>query len=83
MLILAALGLAVTFGLMGVINMAHGDAMLGAYSTYAVQQFFRANLPGYIDYYLLAALPVGCGHLSGGRGPGTSGHPPSVVWPSA
>ncbi len=58
-LLFAALGLAVTFGLLGVINMAHGEMlMLGAYSTYAVQQFFHAHLPGAFRWYLLAAIPV-------------------------
>jgi urea transport system permease protein len=58
-LLLAALGLAITFGLLGVINMAHGEMiMLGAYSTYVVQNLFRAYLPGWFDAYLLAALPA-------------------------
>ncbi|MCJ9713204.1 urea ABC transporter permease subunit UrtB, partial [Bordetella hinzii] len=58
-LLLAALGLAITFGLMGVINMAHGELlMIGAYATYLVQTFFRAWLPGWLDWYVLAALPV-------------------------
>jgi urea transport system permease protein len=58
-LLLAALGLAITFGLMGIINMAHGEMlMLGAYATYVVQTFFRAYLADYIDWYLLAALPA-------------------------
>jgi urea transport system permease protein len=58
-LLFAALGLAVTFGLLGVINMAHGEMlMLGAYSTYAVQQFFHAHLPGAFRWYLLTAIPV-------------------------
>ncbi|MBN9528133.1 MAG: urea ABC transporter permease subunit UrtB [Alphaproteobacteria bacterium] len=59
-LLLAAIGLAITFGVMGVINMAHGEMiMLGAYSTYVVQEAFRAFLPaGWFDLYLIAALPV-------------------------
>ena len=58
-LLLAALGLAITFGLMGIINMAHGEMlMLGAYATYVVQTWFRAYLPDYVDWYLLAALPA-------------------------
>jgi urea transport system permease protein len=59
-LLLAAIGLAITFGVMGVINMAHGEMiMLGAYTTFVVQQLFRAFLPpGWIDAYLIAALPV-------------------------
>ena len=58
-LLLAALGLAITYGLMGVINMAHGELMMiGAYATYVVQNLFRSHLPGAFDCYLLAALPV-------------------------
>jgi len=58
-LLLAALGLAITFGLMGVINMAHGELlMIGAYTTYLVQTLFRHYLPGAVDLYLLAALPA-------------------------
>ncbi|HZQ62537.1 MAG TPA: urea ABC transporter permease subunit UrtB, partial [Casimicrobiaceae bacterium] len=58
-LLLAALGLAITYGLMGVINMAHGELiMIGAYATYVVQNFFRAHLGGAFDYYLVAAVPV-------------------------
>lgn len=58
-LLLAALGLAITYGLMGVINMAHGELiMIGAYATWLVQVFFRQHLPGLFDWYLLAALPV-------------------------
>ena len=54
-----ALGLAITYGLMGVINMAHGELMMiGAYATYVVQVLFRNHLPGAFDWYLLAALPV-------------------------
>jgi urea transport system permease protein len=58
-LLLAALGLAITYGLMGVINMAHGELMMiGAYATYVVQNAFRTHLPGAFDAYLVAALPV-------------------------
>ncbi len=58
-LLLAALGLAITYGLMGVINMAHGELiMIGAYATYVVQAAFRKYLPDAFDWYLLAALPV-------------------------
>src|SRR5450432_728617 len=53
-LLFAALGLAVTFGLLGVINMAHGEMlMLGAYSTYAVQTFLHGS-----RFYLPVAIPV-------------------------
>ena len=60
MLLLAAIGLAITFGVMGVINMAHGEMiMLGAYTAYVCQQFFRAFLPAnWIDTYLLVAVPL-------------------------
>jgi urea transport system permease protein len=58
-LLLAALGLAITFGLMGIINMAHGELlMIGAYTTYVCQGLFRQFLPGALDFYLLAALPA-------------------------
>ena len=58
-LLLAALGLAITYGVMGVINMAHGELlMVGAYATYGVQSLFRAYAPGLIDWYLPAAIPV-------------------------
>src|SRR6267154_1177066 len=59
-LLLAAIGLAITFGVMGVINMAHGEMiMLGAYVAFVVQQLFRAFLPfGLLDAYLLVAIPV-------------------------
>ncbi len=59
-LLLAAIGLSITFGVMGVINMAHGEMiMLGAYSTYVVQQLFVGYLPpSWLDGYLVASLPV-------------------------
>ncbi len=58
-LLLVALGLAITYGLMGVINMAHGELMMiGAYATYVVQGAFQKYLPGAFDWYLLAAVPV-------------------------
>jgi urea transport system permease protein len=58
-LLLVALGLAITYGLMGVINMAHGELMMvGAYATYVVQVMFRQYLPNAFDWYLLAALPM-------------------------
>ena len=56
-LLLAALGLAITYGLMGVINMAHGELiMIGAYTTYVVQVLFRKT--SFFDWYLLAAVPA-------------------------
>jgi urea transport system permease protein len=59
-LLLAAIGLAITFGVMGVINMAHGEMiMLGAYCAFVVQEAFRAWLPpGMIGVYLVVAVPV-------------------------
>ena len=59
-LLLAALGLAITYGLMGVINMAHGELiMIGAYATYVVQNLFRSYAPGAFDFYLVAAVLAG------------------------
>ena len=59
-LILMALGLAVIFGLMGVINMAHGEfMMIGAYTTFIIQNLFKAHLPeGYFGYFLAVSLPM-------------------------
>jgi urea transport system permease protein len=58
-LLLVALGLAITYGLMGVINMAHGELMMiGAYATYVVQNLFRSYLPGAFDAYVLVAIPA-------------------------
>ncbi|EFU41932.1 urea ABC transporter, permease protein UrtB [Paenibacillus vortex V453] len=59
-LLLIALGLAVTFGLMNVINMAHGELiMIGAYSTYVTQGLFTAYMPkSWFDTYFIAALLV-------------------------
>ena len=58
-LLLAATGLAITFGVMGVINMAHGElVMLGAYTTYIVQNIFRSYFPSALDYSLFVAIPA-------------------------
>ncbi len=58
-LVLLALGLSIVFGLMGVINMAHGEFMMvGAFTTYVVASFFKQHLPGAYDYYLIAAVPA-------------------------
>ncbi|OMG51896.1 urea ABC transporter permease subunit UrtB [Azonexus hydrophilus] len=58
-LLLAALGLAITYGVMGIINMAHGELlMVGAYTAYVMQSLFRSYLPEWIDWYLPAAIPV-------------------------
>jgi urea transport system permease protein len=58
-LLLAAIGLAITFGVMGVINMAHGEmVMLGAYTTFTVQELIRSYNPALFDYSLLMAVPL-------------------------
>ena len=58
-LLLAAIGLAITFGVMGVINMAHGEmVMIGAYVTFVVQEVIRANNPALFDYSLAIAIPL-------------------------
>jgi urea transport system permease protein len=58
-LLLAAIGLAITFGVMGVINMAHGElVMLGAYTTFAVQEVIRNSFPWLFDWSLLIAAPL-------------------------
>ncbi|NQV99024.1 MAG: urea ABC transporter permease subunit UrtB [Rhodospirillales bacterium] len=58
-LLLAAMGLAITFGVMGVINMAHGEmVMLGAYTTYLVQDLFKTYLATYFDWSILIAIPA-------------------------
>lgn len=58
-LLLAALGLAITYGLLGVINMAHGELiMIGAYTTYVVQSLFKSHFGSYLDWYLIAAIPA-------------------------
>jgi urea transport system permease protein len=58
-LLIMSLGLAITFGLMGIINMAHGEMlMLGSYTAYVLQEFFAARFPGYLDFYFVIALPL-------------------------
>jgi len=58
-LMLAAIGLAITFGVMGVINMAHGElVMLGAYTTFAVQEVIRTTAPELFGASLAIALPL-------------------------
>jgi urea transport system permease protein len=67
-LLLAAIGLAITFGVMGVINMAHGEmVMLGAYTTFVVQETIRAYNPGLFDYSVVIAVPLAFA-VSGGVG---------------
>lgn len=59
-LLMMAMGLAIVFGLMGVINMAHGEMMMvGGYATFVTQEIFRAYLPaGMFDYYFAFAVPI-------------------------
>ncbi len=58
-LLLAAIGLAITFGVMGVINMAHGEmVMIGAYVTFVVQDLIRVHNPALFDYSLAFAIPL-------------------------
>lgn len=58
-LLIAALGLAIVFGLMGVINMAHGELMmLGAYTTFVVQNGFKSLGSPWAESYILFALPL-------------------------
>src|SRR2546427_9441562 len=59
-LLIMSLGLAIVFGLMGVINMAHGELMMvGAYATFVTQECFKAYLPADLfDYYFLVSIPV-------------------------
>ena len=67
-LLLAAAGLAITFGVMGVINMAHGElVMIGAYTTFVVQEAIRAYAPGLFGWSLLIAVPLAFG-VSGAVG---------------
>ena len=58
-LLLAAIGLAITFGVMGIINMAHGEmVMIGAYTTFVVQSLIRSYAPALFDASLIIALPL-------------------------
>ncbi|GJE43421.1 urea ABC transporter permease subunit UrtB [Methylobacterium soli] len=58
-LLLAAIGLAITFGVMGIINMAHGEmVMLGAYTTFLVQDAIRARAPGLFEWSLAISIPA-------------------------
>ncbi len=67
-LLLAAIGLAITFGVMGIINMAHGEmVMLGAYTTYVVQGIIAAHAPAIMPVSLLLAVPAAF-MVSGGVG---------------
>ena len=58
-LLIAALGLAIVFGLMGVINLAHGELiMLGAYSTFVVQNIFKSFGEPWFSFYIIVAIPI-------------------------
>jgi urea transport system permease protein len=58
-LLVMSVGLAVTFGLMGIINMAHGEMlMIGSYTAFVVQELFQAHWPARQDYYFFVALPL-------------------------
>ena len=58
-LLLAALGLAITYGLLGVINMAHGELiMIGAIPPMWCKACFKTYLGSYVDWYLIAAIPA-------------------------
>jgi len=58
-LLLAAMGLAITYGVMGIINMAHGELlMVGAFATFVVHDIFRDHYPEYFDWYIVVAVPV-------------------------
>ncbi|MER3425239.1 MAG: urea ABC transporter permease subunit UrtB, partial [Nitrospiraceae bacterium] len=59
-LLIMSLGLAIVFGLMGVINMAHGELMMvGAYATFVIQELFKTYLPAeFFDYYFLLSMPL-------------------------
>jgi len=58
-LLIMSLGLSVTFGLMGIINMAHGEMlMIGSYTAYVMQEVIRARFPAHLDYFFFIALPL-------------------------
>ena len=79
-LVLVAIGLAITFGVMGVINMAHGELMmLGAYTTYVVQLL----LPDHIEISILAGDSRGVPRGRTGRRDSRADHHPVPLWPPA
>ena len=83
-LLLAAIGLAITFGVMGVINMAHGEmVMIGAYTTFVVQEVIRTRYPGLFDYSLLIAVPLAFLVAGAHRRPDRAQHHPLPLRPSA
>ena len=83
-LLLAAIGLAITFGVMGVINMAHGEmVMLGAYTTFVVQQVIRTYAPGLFDWSLVIALPLAFLFTGARRRRHRARHHPLALRPAA
>ena len=83
-LLLAAIGLAITFGVMGVINMAHGEmVMLGAYTTFVVQEVIRAHNPALFDYSLAIAIPLAFLVAGLRRHPDRARHHPLSLRPAA
>ena len=83
-LLLAAIGLAITFGVMGVINMAHGEmVMLGAYTTFVVQEVIRTSAPGLFDYSLLIATPLAFLVSGARRRRNRALDHPLPLWPAA
>ena len=83
-LLLAAIGLAITFGVMGVINMAHGEmVMIGAYTTFVVQELIRTYNPGLFDYSLLIAVPLAFLVAGARRHPDRARHHPLSLRPPA
>ena len=83
-LLLAAIGLAITFGVMGVINMAHGEmVMIGAYVTFAVQEMIRTHNPALFDYSLLIAVPLAFLVAGAARHSDRAQHHPLSLWPPA
>jgi hypothetical protein len=83
-LLLAAIGLAITFGVMGVINMAHGEmVMLGAYTTFVVQEVIRTRFPGLFDYSLAIALPLAFLVAGSRRHRHRARRHPLPLWPAA
>ena len=83
-LLLAAIGLAITFGVMGVINMAHGEmVMIGAYTTFVVQEVIRTRYPALFDYSLLIAVPLAFLVAGAHRRADRAQHHPLPLRPSA
>ena len=83
-LLLAAIGLAITFGVMGVINMAHGEmVMLGAYTTFVVQELIRTHHPALFDYSLFIAVPLAFLVTGAARRRHRAHHHPLPLWPAA